>query len=100
MVSLSFFILRKKEPDLTRPFHTPAGPVIGVGALLVALFFLWLYLPGLGSPSPLTGPEWGFVGGWIILGIILFIVNKAGKNGHVSKEEREYLMFGNEYKRF
>lgn len=100
MVSLSFFILRKKEPDLERPFFTPAGPVIGVGALLVALFFLWLYLPGLGSPSPLTGPEWGFVGGWIILGIILFIANKMGKNGKVPVEEREYLMFGNDYKRF
>ena len=100
MVSLSFFILRSKEPDLVRPFYTPAGKVVGVGALLVALFFLWLYLPGLGSPAPLTGPEWMFVGGWIVLGIILFIANKAGKNGKVSKEEREYLMFGNEYKRF
>ncbi|MBQ9015350.1 MAG: hypothetical protein IJ109_04455, partial [Firmicutes bacterium] len=65
-----------------------------------ALFFLWLYLPGLGSPAPLTGPEWGFVGGWIVLGIILFIVNKVGKNGKVPVEEREYLMFGNDYKRF
>ena len=73
---------------------------IGIGALLVALFFLWLYLPGLGSPSPLTGPEWMFVGGWIILGIIFFIINKAGKNGKVPASEREYLMFGNDYRRF
>ncbi len=100
MVSLSFFILRRKEPDLDRPFHTPAGTIVGALAMLVALFFLWLYLPGLGSPSPLSGPEWGFVGGWIILGIIFFIINKAGKNGKVPASEREYLMFGNDYRRF
>ena len=99
MVSLSFFILRNKEPELTRPFRTPAGPVIGALAMLVALFFFWLYLPGLGSPSPLTGPEWMFVGGWIILGIIFFIANKAGKNGKTRREETEYLMFGHKYLR-
>ena len=100
MVSLSFFILRKKEPELERPFYTKAGPVVGVGALLVSLFFFWLYLPGLGSPSPLTGVEWGLCGGWIILGIIFFVANKASKNGKIPKEETEYLMFGNNYKRF
>ena len=100
MVSLSFFILRSKEPTLERPFHTPAGPIVGVGALLVSLFFFWLYLPGLGSPSPLTGIEWGLCGGWIVLGIIFFIANKASKNGKIPKEETEYLMFGNNYKRF
>jgi amino acid transporter len=99
MVSLSFFILRRKEPDLARPFRTPAGPVIGALAMLVALFFFWLYLPGLGSPSPLTGPEWLFVGGWVVLGIIFFIANKAGKNGKTRREGTEYLMFGHDYLR-
>lgn len=100
MVSLSFFILRRKEPTLERPFYTKGDRVIGVGALLVSLFFFWLYLPALGSPSPLTGVEWGLCGGWIVLGVIFFIANKASKNGKVSKEETEYLMFGNDYKRF
>ncbi len=100
MVSLSFFVLRKKEPTLERPFNVKAGPVIGVGALLVSLFFFWLYLPGLGSPAPLTGIEWGLCGGWIVLGIIFFIANKASKNGKTPPEETEYLMFGNDYKRF
>ena len=31
---------------------------------------------------------------------ITIIINKAGKNGKVDPEEREYLMFGNNYKRF
>ena len=37
--------------------------------------------------------------GAIILGIIFFIANKAGKNGKTRKEETEYLMFGHKYLR-
>ena len=99
MVSLSFLILRKKEPDLARPFKVNAGIVVGILAVGVALFMATLYLP-LYSPAPLLGIEWALVGGWIVLGIILFIANKAGANGKRSKAEIEYQMFGDEYKRF
>ena len=99
MVSLSFLILRKKEPDLARPFKVNAGIVVGILAVGVALFMATLYLP-LYSPAPLLGIEWALVGGWIVLGIILFIANKAGANGKKSKAEIEYQMFGDEYKRF
>jgi amino acid transporter len=99
MVSLSFFVLRSKEPNLERPFYAKAGTFVGIMAMLVALFFLWLYLPGLGSPAPLTGIEWMLCGGWIVLGIILFIINKASANGKAKKEEIEYLMFGHKYLR-
>ena len=99
MVSLSFLILRKKEPDLARPFKVNAGIVVGILAVGVALFMATLYLP-LSSPAPLLGIEWALVGGWIVLGIILFIANKAGANGKKSKAEIEYQMFGDEYKRF
>ena len=97
MVSLSFLILRKKEPDLARPFKVNAGIVVGILAVGVALFMATLYLP-LYSPAPLLGIEWALVGGWIVLGIILFISNKAGANGKKSKAEIEYQMFGDEYK--
>ena len=99
MVSLSFLILRKKEPDLARPFKVNAGIVVGILAVGVALFMATLYLP-LYSPAPLLGIEWALVGGWIVLGIILFIANKAGANGKKSKAEIEYQMFCDEYKRF
>ena len=99
MVSLSFLILRKKEPDLARPFKVNAGIVVGILAVGVAFFMATLYLP-LYSPAPLLGIEWALVGGWIVLGIILFIANKAGANGKKSKAEIEYQMFGDEYKRF
>lgn len=100
MVSFSFIILRKKEPDLARPFKiNKAGMLVGVLAVVVALFMVSLYLP-IYSPTPLQPIEWCLVGGWLILGIILFIINKAGENGKVEEKEIEYQMFGDEYKRF
>lgn len=100
MVSLSYIILRKKEPELERPFKIKkAGILVGVIAVVVALFMVSLYLP-IYSPSPLQPIEWCLVGGWIVLGIILFIVNKLGAGGKVSEAEVEYQMFGEEYKRF
>jgi amino acid transporter len=103
MVSLSFCVLRKKEPELARPFKVGKsegiGMFVGIMAVAVALFMATLYIP-LYSPTPLTSTEWIFVGGWIILGVIFFIINKMGANGKVSAEEVEYQMFGDEYKRF
>ena len=99
MVSLSFLILLKKEPELERPFKVKGGVVIGILAVAVALFMASLYLP-IYSPTPLAPVEWGLVGGWIVIGIILFIINKMGKNGKIPIEKIEYLMFGDKYKRF
>lgn len=99
MVSLSYLILRKKEPNLERPFKVGAGIFVGVMAVAVSLFMATLYLP-IYSPTPLTGIEWCLVGGWIVLGLILFAINKAGANGKKSAAEVEYQMFGDEYKRF
>lgn len=100
MVALSFLILLKKEPELERPFKVKGGAVIGVLAVVVALFMASLYLP-IYSPNPLVEVEWGLVGGWLILGLILFIINKFfSKNGKTTKEETEYLLFGDDYKRF
>lgn len=99
MVSLSFCILKKREPELARPFRVKGGWVIGILAVCVALFFASLYIP-LYSPTPLTGIEWLLVGGWACLGVILFIINKISKKGKITKEEIEYQIFGDKYRRF
>lgn len=112
MVSLSYLILKKKEPELERPYENKGtwGIIIGVVAVAVSFFFLYLYLP-LGSPSPLKPIEWGIVGIWLVLGVIFFIWNKATiskqpeyqENGQFNKKKWlefvEYMMFGDDYKR-
>lgn len=98
MVCLSYCILRKKEPDLERPFKTPGGIATGVAAIVIAVFIFTLYLP-IYSPAPLGIIEWCLVGAWAIFGIIIYIANTKIRK-ETTKEETEYLMFGDEYKRF
>lgn len=97
MVSISFVFIRKNEPELNRPYKNKYPKIVGTGAIAVALFFISLYLPF--GPGSLVWPyEWAFVLFWIILGIILSLAAKASI-GPVSSQEREYLIFGDEYAR-
>lgn len=71
MVAWSFLVLRKKEPELERPYKVPFGNLTGSAALVLSLGLGLLYLPG--SPSALVWPqEWGIVILWSILGAILY----------------------------
>ncbi|MDR1246275.1 MAG: APC family permease [Clostridiales Family XIII bacterium] len=96
MVALSFLFLRRKEPDLARPYKVKCGPLVGVLAVGVAGFFLYLYLPI--GPAPLIAVEWALVLGWIALGVVFFIVAQI-KYRDVTPEETEYLLFGEVYAR-
>ncbi|NLT48645.1 MAG: APC family permease [Clostridiales bacterium] len=97
MVACSFVALRKKEPDLARPYMVKSGGLIGIIAVAVAVFFIMLYLP-IFTPGLVWPYEWFMVFGWIILGAVLLVLNqKAYPN--VPAEEREYLMFGDDYMR-
>ena len=76
MVAWSFLVLRKKEPELERPYKVPYGKLVGSLALVLSIGLGLLYLPG--SPAALLWPqEWGIVIAWIVLGAILYAV--AGK---------------------
>ncbi len=96
MVALSFLALRRKEPGLARPYLVPAGTLVGILAILVAGFFLYLYLPI--DPGALLPVEWALVLGWIVLGIVFFIQSQSAYKD-VTPEEREYLLFGDQYSR-
>jgi amino acid transporter len=93
MVALSFLALRKKEPNLARPYFVKAGTFVGVMAVAVAGFFVVIFIPNF------TPEEWAMVGAWVVLGLIFFVWVKA-KYKNVTEKETEYLMFGDEYKRF
>jgi len=67
LVALSFLALRRREPDMPRPFRTPAGPVVGWAAAALSLGLAVLYLPGM--PAALIWPaEWLIVGLWWLVG--------------------------------
>jgi amino acid transporter len=71
LVAVSFLQLRRKQPDMARPFRLRHGERIGWLALLGSLGLLALYLPG--SPSALLWPvEWGLVGAWFLLGFAFY----------------------------
>jgi basic amino acid/polyamine antiporter, APA family len=68
LVSLSFLVLRRREPDMPRPFRVAAGPVVGWAAAGLSLGLAVLYLPGM--PAALIWPaEWLIVGLWWLIGL-------------------------------
>ncbi|MCM3398312.1 MULTISPECIES: APC family permease [Oceanobacillus] len=75
MVAISFIILRKKDPEMKRPFKLPGGTTLGWVAAVMAGGIATLYMPGM--PSALGGPEWIIIGVWSVLGIILYNVSMA-----------------------
>jgi amino acid transporter len=75
-VTISFIRLRKRYPDLTRPYRVPAPRLMGMAALLATVFFAVLYMPG--SPSGLVWPqEWLILVFWAVLGIVFFFVARG-----------------------
>lgn len=74
LVTVSFFVLRYREPEMDRPFRLSFGLPIAAVALVLNLFFIRLYLPG-GASSLVWPYEWGFVLFWIALGGILSLAS-------------------------
>lgn len=74
-VSISFIILRTKEPAMPRPYKVKHYKIVGVIAVLMSGFMVALYMiPGSGCA--LVAQEWAMVGGWTILGVVFGIVCK------------------------
>ncbi|WP_019119402.1 APC family permease [Brevibacillus massiliensis] len=72
MVSLAFVILRKKAPDMPRPFCAGKSSAVGVIAVVLSFFLAVLYLPGM--PAALVWPyEWVMAIVWWVIGVILMM---------------------------
>lgn len=71
MVALSFLVLRRKFPDMHRPWKLPLGEFFGGAALILSLGIMVLYFPG--SPAALLWPqEWLLFAVWMVGGFALF----------------------------
>lgn len=81
MVSLSFIILRKKEPDLYRPYKVKHYRFVGITATVLSGFMVIMYLiPG--SSCSLTIEEWIIVSGWLFIGVLFYIMCKIKYKNH------------------
>lgn len=75
VVAMSFLRLRKIEPDLNRPYKIKHDKFVGITAAVLSGFMVVMYLiPGSGCT--LTPQEWVIVGGWLVLGVIFYIICK------------------------
>jgi amino acid transporter len=72
IVTISFLVLRYKEPNMKRPYKIKCGKLVGSIAVLLSFGMLTLYLPG--APAALNWPyEWGIIIGWSLMGAIFFV---------------------------
>jgi APA family basic amino acid/polyamine antiporter len=72
MVALSFIVLRKREPEMPRPYRVRCGSVVGYAAFSLALGMIILYLPG--SPSALVWPhEWMILLSGAAVGAVFYV---------------------------
>ena len=79
LVACAFIALRKKEPNIKRPFKVPGGNLVGWVAVVLSVGALSLYMPGM--PSALVWPyEWVIIIAWAAFGVILYkySMNKYG----------------------
>lgn len=75
IVSLSFLILRKKEPDLQRPYKVKHYKLVGTIAVMLSGCMALMYIvPGTGCT--LLPQEWMIVGGWAALGAAFCLCSK------------------------
>lgn len=87
IVSISFIVLRYKEPDMPRPYKVRKGVLVGSVAVLLSGLCIFLYLPG--APSALVSYEWAIVTGWFVLGAVFYTWAKMSyvEFGKHSEEE-------------
>lgn len=98
MVSLSFIILRKKMPEMVRPYKVKNYKAVGTIAVTMSGFMVAMYLiPNSGCS--LVWQEWIMAGGWCILGLVFCAFckikykEKFGSHIDVANDELEDTSF-------
>lgn len=70
-VAWAFLVLRKREPNMVRPFKVKYGTLVGYLAVISSVALALLYMPF--SPTALVWPyEWVILLGWMGLGIVFY----------------------------
>lgn len=91
LVAVSFVVLRKREPNMARPFRAGKSSIVGVIAVVLSLGMAVLYLPGM--PAALIWPyEWLIIGGWWLIGMYYLIKtpNQDFHEFHETQNKQHY----------
>ena len=90
MVSIVFVILRRREPNMPRPFRIGGrghgGMFIGGLSVLLCAALLSLYIPGM--PASLTVPPYVVFGLWWVLGLVFLVRIPRGIGPGADAESR------------
>ena len=77
LVCLGVWILRRKRPDLERPFRTPLVPLVPILGVLSCL----------GLMATLPGDTWIRLAVWLVIGLVIYF--SYGRKHSVLQRERE-----------
>jgi amino acid transporter len=97
LVAVSFLVLRKKEPELERPFKIKYGESLAFFVVMFSAGFLLFYTP-IGGVSLKWPNEWMLIIFWALILLLCALWSKRAYR-RVSRAERELLVFGEEYSR-
>ena len=92
-VAISFCILRKKRPDMARPYKVRFGKFVGIMAVAMAGFMTALYIIPASFSAALVWQEWVVVGAWMALGAFFYIYSQRrygaefGRDVYIRTEE-------------
>ena len=83
-VPISFLVLRRRQPELVRPFEVRLPRLVGYAAIVLGVGLLCLFLPG--SPSALVWPyEWVIVLIWAGFGGLVWFLRVRVRPNQVKK---------------
>ena len=92
ITSWSAFILRRKHPEMERPYKMPGGTAMACfSSLVCTIVFIMSFIPA--SPFYGGGLAIKMLIGWLVIGCILFLVSGGQRKG-LSEQELEDGVFG------
>lgn len=91
LVSISFVILRRREPDMERPLRIGGkgsfGTWIGVAAIIITAALAVLYVPGMPAAQSISVVSWILFGLWWLAGAYFVLRIPAGVRPGPDAEE-------------
>ena len=87
----SLIMLRKKEPNLERPYKIPGGlAMAGFAAIVATVVLVCMFIPA--SPFYVGGQAVKMFFGWLVIGLILYLASSGQRKG-MSQEELKHGVF-------